>query len=153
MRRRTHLFFYLVLSILNLIFIGSACAGEQGHYAPAPMALRDYVMPSKGFYLIGYDTYYHADKMKDSSGNTFDSVSVPGSWKGTVKSVPITITGTLNANLDFSIHSAMQTLAFAWATDKKILGADYGFMVIPSWGYTSVNVAVQGTASGTIKVG
>jgi len=153
MRRSMIFFLCFVLSILNLIFIGSAFAGEQGHYAPAPMALRDYVMPSKGFYLIGYDTYYHADKMKDSSGNTFDSVSVPGSWKGTVKSVPITITGTLNANLDFSIHSAMQTLAFAWATDKKILGADYGFMVIPSWGYTSVNVAVQGTASGTIKVG
>jgi len=153
MRRNIRFSLCLVLSILNLVFVGSVFSGEQGHYAPAPMAVRDYVMPSKGFYVIGYDTYYHADKMKDSSGNTFDSVSVSGSWRGTVKSIPITITGTLNANLDFSIHSAMQTLAFAWATDQKILGADYGLMIIPSWGYTSVNVAAQGTASGTIKVG
>ncbi|MFA5337560.1 MAG: hypothetical protein WC330_04430 [Candidatus Omnitrophota bacterium] len=153
MRRSIIFFLCSVLLILNSVFIGSAFAGEQGHYAPAPMALRDYVMPPKGFYVIGYDTYYYAGKMKDSSGNTFDSVNVSGSWGGVVRSVPITITGTLNANLDFSIHSAMQTLALAWATDKKILGADYGFMIIPSWGYTSVNVAVQGTASGTIKVG
>jgi len=86
MRRNIRFSLCLVLSILNLVFVGSVFSGEQGHYAPAPMAVRDYVMPSKGFYVIGYDTYYHADKMKDSSGNTFDSVSVSGSWRGTVKS-------------------------------------------------------------------
>ena len=147
----------LVLSILNFVFIGSSFAGEQGHYTPAPMAVRDYVMPSKGFYIIGYDTYYHGDKMKDSSGKNFDSVSAAGTLTKNVHlgshSVPIKFTGTFNADLDFNVHSATQTLAFLWATDKKILGADYGFMVIPSWGYMSVNVAADATAAGTIQVG
>ena len=153
MPRSVIVFLCLFLLILNFVFIDSVYAGEQGHYVPAPMAVRDYVMPSKGFYIIGYDTYYHAKKMKDSSGNTLDSVNVSGTWTSSIKSVPVTITGTLNADFNFSIHSATQTLALAWAIDQKILGADYGFMIIPSWGYTSVNIAVQGTASGTIKVG
>jgi hypothetical protein len=153
MRRSVIIFLGLVLSILNFIFVSSVFAGQQGHYTPAPIAVRDYVMPSKGFYVMGYNTYYQADKMKDSNGKNLDSVSVAGTWTKDVKSIPVTITGTLNADLDFSVHSAVQTLAFVWATDKKILGADYGFIVTPSWGYASVNVALQATAAGTIKVG
>ena len=146
-------FLCLVLSVLNFVFIGLVLAGEQGHYAPAPMAVRDYVMPSKGFYLMGYNTYYQADKMKDSSGNNLESANVTGTWTKTVRSIPITITGVLEADLDFNIHSATQTLAFVGVTDKKVLGADYGFMVVPSWGYVSVNLAAQATATGTIKAG
>jgi hypothetical protein len=151
-KRRT-MKFILILLILNFVFLGFAFAGQQGHYIPAPMAVRDYVMPSEGFYVMGYNTYYQADKMKNSSGKNLDSVNVSGIWTKDVKSTPITITGTLNVDLDLNVHSAMQTLVFVWATDKKILGADYGFIVTPSWGYTSVNVAVQGTATGNIKVG
>lgn len=153
MHRSVMFFLCLVLMILGFALVGSAFAAEQGHYAPAPMAVRDYIMPSKGFYVMGYNTYYDADKMKDPSGKDLDSVSVSGTWTKDVKSIPITITGTLNADLDFNIHSAMQTLALIWATDKKILGADYGFMVLPSWGYTSVNISTQATAAGTIRVG
>jgi len=143
------------LLVLSFICGGGvlAQAAEQGHYTPAPMAVRDYVMPPKGFYVMGYDTYYHSNKMKDANGKTLDSVSVSGTWTKNIKSIPITITGTLKADLDFNINSAMQTLALIWTTDKKILGADYGFMVLPSWGYTSVNVAAEGTVAGTIKVG
>ena len=157
MRRGMMFFLCLVLWMLNLVFIGSVFAGEQGHYVPAPMAVRDYVMPSKGFYILGYDTYYHGDKMKDPGGETFNSMSVTGTLTKNVdlgrKSIPIKLIGTLSADLDFNVDSATQTIVFIWVTDKKILGADYGFMVMPSWGYMSVNVAAKVNAVGTIEVG
>ncbi len=150
-------FLCINLFILSLAFPVHSFAGEQGHYVPAPMAVRDYVMPPKGFYVVGYDTYYHADSLKDSSGHSIDSKQVTGTLTMNVPtkygSIPMVFTGTLNADFGFKVNSAMQSVAFVWTTENKILNADYGFMLIPSWGYTSVKIDVQASAAGTVKVG
>ena len=157
MRKNVSLCVCAGLLISLCVLKGFAFAGEQGHYAPAPMAVRDYAMPPKGFYVIDYKTYYHAEKMKDSSGDNLESIRATGTATKNVNlgghSVPVTLNGTLNVDLDFSVHAALDATALLWVTDKKILGADYAFMVIPSWGYTSVNVAAKATAAGTLNVG
>jgi hypothetical protein len=119
--------------------VGSlAFAGEQGHYSPAPIAVRDYSMPPKGFYVLNYDTFYEADEFRDSGGDKLDSLSSTGSATRylTIGShnVPIALTGTLTANIQPDVKAFVQSPAFAWVTDKKILGADYAFIIAPSWG-------------------
>ena len=135
--------------------VGPVFAGEQGHYVAAPMAVRDYVMPPKGFYAVPYNTYYNADKMIDSSGDTLDSISSTGTSTRNFSlgnhSFPVKVTGTLNADVNLNIHSGTQTLVLVWATDKKFLGADYSALLVPSWGYMSANVRVKANAAGTVE--
>ena len=148
---------FMAVSVFGIFLAVNASAGEQGHYAPAPLGVRDDVLPPKGFYAVPYNVYYHADKVKDSSGDKFDSIASSGSVTRYVniggQSVPVTITGALSIDLDFNVHSAVQQPAFLWVTDHQFLGGDYGFLVAPSWGYMSVNVAAQANAAGTISVG
>jgi len=149
---------YLVLvSILLALPVSSVFAGEQGHYTPAPMALRDFVVPPKGVYFLNYNTYYNTDTFKNSSGNELNSITVAGSTTRNItirnRSLPITITGAGTINLDIDIDVFAQALGVAVITDKKILGADWGFIILPSWGHTSVDVAANATAAGTISIG
>ena len=127
--------------IILLLFLlacsaSSLYAGEQGHYAPAAMALRDFVMPPSGYYFINYNTFYHADTFKDSSGNELNSISASGTATRNIsvggQSIPITVTGNLNIDLDIDVDVFAQALGLAVVTDKKILGADYGFIILPS---------------------
>jgi hypothetical protein len=148
----------IFLLLFFVVCISSpASAGEQGHYTPAPMAIRDLVVPPKGVYFLNYNTYYTADTFKDSSGDELDSLSVNGSLTRNVsirnQSVPITVTGTLDIDLDTDIDVFVQALGVAVVTDKKILGADYGFIILPSWGKTSVDVKATASAAGSISVG
>jgi hypothetical protein len=151
-----HKYIYLLL-ILIIFSASSAIAGEQGHYSPAPMAIRDLVVPPKGVYFLNYNTYYTADTFKDSNGDELDSLSVSGSLTRNIsirnRSVPITITGTLDIDLNLDIDVFAQALGVAVVTDKKILGANYGFIILPSWGYTSGDVKAEANAAGTISVG
>ena len=149
---------HFVLLLMSIVcFASSASAGEQGHYTPAPMAIRDYLVPPKGVYFLNYNTYYSADTFMDSNGDELNSLTVSGSLTRNVgirnRSLPITITGTANINLDIDIDVFVQVLGVAVVTDKKILGADYGFMILPSWGHTSVDVEASANAAGTISVG
>ncbi len=132
-------------------------AGEQGHYAPAPMGLRDFIVPPPGKYFVNYDVYYGADKFRDSSGDSLDSLSVSGSRtvniNGLHNSIPVTITGNLTVDLDLKVDSYTWSPAFVWVTDKKFLGGDYGFLVSPSVGYMNVHVKASANASGTLSVG
>lgn len=147
----------LLLLLLLACFVSSASAGEQGHYTPAPLAIRDFVVPPKGIYFLNYNTFYTADTVKDSSGHEVDSLTVAGSLTRNIsirnRSLPITVTGTLNVDVDIDIDVFVQALGIAVVTDKKILGADYGFIILPSWGHTSVDVKASASAAGTISVG
>jgi len=157
MRKKMALWLFAGLLFWGFVFTGIARAAEQGHYAPGPMGVRDYVLPPKGFYFADYNTYYSADKTKDTSGDSVESSSVTGSLTRNVNihgtSVPVTIDGTLNVDVDLNVKVAMQSFTFIWSTDKKILGADYGFLVTPAWGYTGVNVKAKASATGTLTVG
>jgi hypothetical protein len=119
---------YIVLLLLLIAcFASSASAGEQGHYTPAPLAVRDFVLPPKGVYFLNYNTYYTADTFKDSSGDEVDSLTVSGTLTRNVsirnRSLPVTVSGTLNVDLDIDIDVFVQVLGVAVVTDKKILGA------------------------------
>lgn len=143
--------------VLGILMVTDVFAGEQGHYSPAPMAVRDFVMPSRGTYFINYNTYYHSGTFKDSSGDKFESLSVTGSITRDInlggQSIPVTITGTTNINFDIKVDVFSQGLGLVHVTDKKILGADYGFLFMPFWGHSSVEVNADADAAGTITVG
>jgi hypothetical protein len=143
--------------ILILMSVSAVTAGEQGHYTPAPMAIRDFVVPPKGVYFLNYNTFYSADTFIDEEGDELSSLTVDGTLTRDVsirnQSVPVTITGTATIDLDLDIDVFVQVLGVAVVTDKKILGADYGFMILPSWGYTNVEARATADAVGTISVG
>lgn len=145
------------LSILIVFSVSPASAGEQGHYAPAAMGIRDFAMPSKGVYFLNYNAYYSTATSKDSDGDELDSISVSGSTTRNIslrgRSLPVTITGTANIDLDIDVHVFTQALGVAVVTDTKILGANYGLIILPSWGHASVDVTASATAAGTISVG
>ena len=44
--------------VLGSLMVTNVFAGEQGHYSPAPMAVRDFVLPPKGTYFVNYNTNY-----------------------------------------------------------------------------------------------
>lgn len=143
-----------------MIFVysaSSAIAGEQGHYNPMSIGARDYVMPPKGFYLLGYNTYYGSDTFKDSGAKKLGSLSVSGSRTEYIhvggETIPITITGNLNIDLDFSLDVFSQVLTFVWVPGVQILGADYAMIIIPSWASVSVEIKAKSDSSGTITVG
>jgi hypothetical protein len=147
----------VLLLLLFICFASSAFAGEQGHYTPAPMAVRDFVLPPKGVYFLNYNTYYTTDTFKDSNGDEVDSLTASGTLTRNIglrnRSLPVTVTGTATIDLDIDIDVFVQALGVVVVTDKKILGADYGFIILPTWGHTSVDVEASANAAGTISVG
>jgi len=134
-----------------------AYAGEQGHYSPMPIGVRDTVMPPKGFYLCAYDMYYGSDTFRDSNGIKLESISAGRTAATDIsiggQSVPVTLTGNLAAEVDMEASTFAQLVPVMWAPGVKLLGADYAFLAIPSWGYTRINVEANVTGAGTISVG
>ncbi len=150
--RQMIIILFLLVCSASLVY-----AGEQGHYTPAPMAIRDFVMPPKGYYFLNYNTFYNMDTFKDSNGNELNAISASGTAARNIsvrgRSIPITITGTVNVDLDMEVDVFAQAFALVVVTDKKILGADYGFIILPSWGHTSVKVKATADLAGTLSVG
>lgn len=152
---------FLNLTFYGLIFIfysvHSCFAGEQGHYSSMPLGVRDYVMPPKGFYLLVYDMYYASDTFKDSRGKKLDSLSTSTSITKNIslpgRSVPIRVTGNLTADIDVNLDTFNQLFALTWVSDIKILGADYAFLLLPSWGYMQVELEAKANAVASISVG
>ena len=115
------------------------------------------VMPPAGKYFVSYDIYYGTDKFKNSSGDSLDSLSVSGSRtfyiSGQHGRIPVTITGNLSVDLDLDIDSYAWAPAFLWVTDQEFLGANYGWMVSPTFGHMSVEVEARANAVGTLTIG
>jgi len=51
----------LLILFLITCFDLSVFAGEEGHYSPAPMGVRDNVLPPKGTYFVSLNTFYNSD--------------------------------------------------------------------------------------------
>jgi len=89
--------FIVLLMFLVVCFASPSSAGEQWHYTPAPMAARDSVPPK--------DVYYTTNMFKDSSGDELNSLTSTGTLTRNIglpkQSVPITLTGRANINLDY----------------------------------------------------
>lgn len=157
MSRSAKIFAVISLLGISLISTGLVFAGEQGHYSSMPLGVRDTTMPPKGFYMQFIDMYYGSDTFKDRDANKLSSLSVSGTATRDLTlpghSIPITITGNLNADLDINLNMFAQLIALIWTPGVKVLGADYAFMALPSWGYTRVDVKTTANATGTVSVG
>jgi hypothetical protein len=147
----------IFILVLNAIVTGLVYAGEQSHWSPMPIGIKDTMMPPKGFYMAAFDMYYSSDTFKNRDGDTFKSLSATTTTTTDLsvlgQSIPVTITGNLAANFDIDLSMFTQLIALIWAPGWKILGADYAFMALPSWGYTNVDVKANTSAAATISVG
>jgi hypothetical protein len=108
-----------VISIVCMLvcFCGVAQARELGHYAPGVVNIRDFAVPPQpGFYYLQYNLYYSANTYKDRNGDSVDALTVGG------RTIPI----------DVDIESFAISPVLVWVTDKKLLGGDYAFYIVPS---------------------
>jgi hypothetical protein len=108
-------------------FVAPARAGELGHYGPALADVRDYLMPSPGFYFKEYDYYYTTDTFRNARGNKVSTIPLPRG--GAV---------TLDVNVDIFVLAP----TFMWVSDWTILGAHYAAYIIPTFGNSSIGASL-----------
>jgi hypothetical protein len=145
---------YKFISVLFLcagLFAGlnSAYAGG-GHYTPGVMNLRDLVMPPKGFYYEQYNPYYFSTEYYDKNGNKLTTLKFNRSIR--IFSFPIDVTATVDIDLKVQVGDISPT--FIYSTGAKLFGANYGFYVSPSYGYTKgkLDIKVKKAAIGGITI-
>jgi len=144
--------------LLSIFLMGpNAFAGEQGHYYPGVISLRDVVQPPKGFYFTAYDLYYSARDFKDRNGNNLDSASftVAGTKGLNFRGLDLNVafTGAANVDIDLEVDLVGHQLFFAWISGIKMFGADYGAIIAPYFGYARVKARAEVDAAGTLSLG
>ncbi len=97
MRRKILL---LIFAAFLMTFSSQAMAGGGQSYPNGAEAFMAGAAPPPGFYFLDYMYYYHADTMKDDSGDDIDAFD------------------------DVSVFA--NVFRFLWMTDKQILGGNYG---------------------------
>jgi hypothetical protein len=118
----------LLLSMALLAAPGLRAA-EKG-VATGPVGAEDFMtgaLPPNGFYYLNYLTYYSSSTLKDKDGNT-----VPGK---------------------FSIGAVADINRFVYITNKKFLGADYGFQVILPLANVDLSVTTPGGPMSKVNTG
>ncbi len=155
--------FFMSCSILAL-------AGEQGHYFPGVMGIRDLDQPPKGVYFAVYNFYYHSGNFQDADGHKFDSLSLSRSVSGSRtteinlrggRSIPIRLTANAEAKLDADLELQLDMVfhqpSLVWAPGFKILGADYAALVGVPFGYVRIDAEADATlnvaAAATVTTG
>lgn len=108
-------------------FSSTSVMAVNGHYVPGVEGIQGASVPPPGTYYRGYIVHYDIDKLTDNKGK-----SVPGSNTGTV---------TALAN------------RFIYITEKKFLGADYGFETIIPIQRTSLSFEAAGINSSKTDLG
>lgn len=110
-----------VLASLALSFT-AAQAGEMGHYTPGSWSPRDLLSAPPGMLAVApYLTFYSADRAR-----TGDGTAVGGS-------------GPLTVGAD----SWMLTPVIVYAPKRKLLGADWTMVLVPSYGEAGANARLS----------
>ena len=121
----------LIASVaLLLLVLGSvvpAKSSELGHYAPVLLRPRDFFVPPPGTYASLIQMYYTTDTLKDKNGDETKSIEIDG----------------MTINIDTNIDSYVTIPMFTYVPEKKVLGANYGFIVAPSFGNTTFQAALE----------
>jgi hypothetical protein len=110
----------------------TAFAAEIGHFNPGVANIRDYALPSPGFYGVLYNYGYSTSRLNDANGNEVSSVTVQGPRGGTA---------TFDINVDFSAYALVP--AFMWAAKPKVLGGHYGAYFAPTFSNNSINATIS----------
>ena len=115
--RRTVFVMFCTLGLVGAL-LGSACAGETGHYVNGVEGIKAGTLPPPGFYYRLYNVFYNADTLMDPDGDELD--------------------------LGFDVSVYAMANRFVWMTDKKILGANYGANVVIPLVYTDIKISAAG---------
>lgn len=107
--------------------ISTSALAVNGHYVPGVEGMNGASVPPPGTYYRGYLVHYDIDKLTTHKG----------------KSVPGSNTGKVTALANRFIH----------VTEKKFLGADYGFEAIIPVQHTSLDFKAAGIDSSRSGVG
>jgi hypothetical protein len=113
------------LSAALLIPISSTYVQAFGHYTPGALGVNAATLPPPGFHWTAYNIYYSTDTLHDNNGND----------------IPV--------DLDLEVFASAHQ--FTYMTEKKILGADFGFdMIIP---LVNVDIEMVGVDESSFGVG
>ncbi len=140
-----------------LLFSGQSFAGEQGHYYPGIINIRDVAMPPKGFYYATYNPYISSDAYMDGNGDEVDQITKSGTFTKSVGAgraqFDVTLTGTITADIDIDFEAFTSQHILMWVTEHKILGADYGLYIAPSYGRVKLSASAEVSGAGTVTIG
>jgi hypothetical protein len=115
--------------VVGVVFaLGCSATFAGGHYVPGVEGMQAASVPPPGNYYLGYLVDYNINELKAPGS----SDSIPGSNRGTVVAL---------AN------------RFAFITQQKVLGADYGFELIVPFIRTSLTFNAPGISSTSSGVG
>jgi hypothetical protein len=118
----------LIIVWLAFGLTAPANAGQLGHYSPALLDVRDYVMPAHpGFYFKEFNYFYTTDQFRNYNGDKVKNITLPGGGNATI-----------DANVDLFVLAP----TFMWVSDWEILGAHYAAYVTPTFGNSSVGAAL-----------
>ena len=110
----------LIAPMLSLLVTTTIFAQDTSHYPPGAEGIKAASIPGPGKYLKWYNFYYEADKLKDSNRKT-----APGR---------------------FNVDAFATAPRLIWITEKKILGADYGWDILVPLVYTDVDIPGAGNS-------
>jgi hypothetical protein len=119
-----------VLAAVLMLMVASAIpaqAAELGHYSPALLGNRDFIMPEPGLYYLQYVLYYTTDTLKDKNGKSIRSIDV----------------GPLEFKVETDVDSYMIVPTLVYATDYEILGARYAVLISQPFGNVSMQAALE----------
>ena len=114
-------------AVLVLLTGGYVPGQETSHYPPGAEGIKAASIPGPGKYLKWYNFYYESDKLADGGGGT-----VPGG---------------------FDVDVFATAPRFIWITEKKFLGADYGWDILVPLIYTDIEIPGLGVSNSHTGIG
>jgi len=126
---------FVIIGLLAGVFCCPTIVNAQqevGHFAPGVLGIRDFVMPEPGWYGALYSYKYSTTQLNDADGNEIKSITInPGPGPGTT------------VDLDVDVNVGVIAPTIMWVSNWKILGANYGAFISPSFSNTSVGASLS----------
>lgn len=116
-----------IAPLLALCVVSSVFAQDTSHYPPGAEGIKAASIPGPGQYLKWYNFYYEANKLKDSNRKTS-----PGR---------------------FNVGAFASAPRLIWITEKKFLGADYGWDILVPLIYTDIDISSAGIGNSHTGIG
>ncbi len=130
------------VALCSLLLVSDhAVAGEVGHFFPGLPNVRDLIVPDPGFYFIGYNAFYSADRINDRSGDKVRDVRVRNPLTGATAEIPV--------DVDVDLYAFAPT--FVYISKWKpfgLKGLKVGGYVTPTFSDASLNASLGNDAFG-----